>query len=616
MSSNQRLAVGALVAVGLFGTVNLLGNTLLSPLRLDLTEESLYTLSPGAKAIARELGEPIRLEYFASSVLRNDSPQLQAYMRRVEDVLEEFVRASDGKLTLEFFDPEPFSEAEDEAEVAGLQRLALPGGGKEGYFGLVLRNTLGEKQVLASFDPSTETFLEYELAQRLLALDDPSKPVVGVVTALPIDGAMPMAPGQRPAPPWQFVTEMRRQFEVRMLGTGLSTIEPDVDVLLLLHPTGLSQETLYAIDQYALQGGKVLAMLDPFCAVDQQALQGGGGPQASDLGPLLAAWGVAFDAQNVVADRKLARVDGEGNTMLIALLANSDSVDTTDPVTAMLSDVEFFTPGGIEPASGATTTFTPLIRTTAESGRISVFDLQSGLDLEQISERFHPGFTPLTIAARVRGPIASAFPTGPALPDGSPSEAAPEGHVAASTADFDAIVIADADVVYDGLWLARTVFGLVKQRENADLVLNAVEHLSGNDALLGLRARGTFERPFEKVRELRRAARERLRDEDQRLEAELEERQARIDELVRQQGDGGTILLTPELEAELEKARAAELETRQQLRQVKYDLVKEERRLGTVLKAVNIGFVPLLVVAAGLVTLLERSRRRRASPRA
>jgi ABC-type uncharacterized transport system involved in gliding motility auxiliary subunit len=609
MNTNQRLAASVGVAVLLFGTVNLLGNTLLSPVRLDLTQEKLYTLSPGAKAIARGLDEPIRLEYYATSALRNQSPQLAGFMRRAEDVLGEFVRASAGKLELVRFDPEAFSEAEDDAELAGLQRLALPGGGDEGFFGLVMRNPLGDKQVIPSFDPSAETFLEYEIAQRLLALDDPSKPVIGLVTALPMQGGMPAAPGQRPAPAWQIMAELERQFDVRSLGTGFSDVEDDVDLLMLVHPSGLAQETLYAIDQYALGGGKVLALVDPFCAVDQSSAAAGG-PQPSDLGPLLSAWGVTFDAANFAADRKLARAEQDGSTMLFAMRIPNDSVDTTDPVTALLTDVEFFTPGILAPQGGATTTFTPLVRTTAEAARMSLADLQFGMDPAQLEQNFHPGFEPLTLAARVRGPITTAFVNGPAQPDGSPSESAPEGHVAESTTDFEAIVIADADFLFDGLWLTRSIFGTVKARENPDFLLNAAEQLSGNDALLGLRARGTFERPFEKVRELRQQARERLRDEEERLESDLTAAQARIDEIVREQGDGNTVLLTPELEEQLVNAREAEVATRKKLRQVRYDLVKDERRLGTTLKLVNIGFVPLLVVGAGVAMMLGRRRMR------
>lgn len=611
MNTNQRFGASVAVAVLLFGTVNLLGTTLLSPVRLDLTQESLYTLSPGAKEIARSLDEPIRLEYYATSALRNQSPQLAGFMRRAEDVLEEFVRASDGKLELLRFDPETFSEAEDEAELAGLQRLALSGGGDEGFFGLVMRNPLGEKQVIASFDPSAETFLEYEIAQRLLALDDPSKPVIGLVTGLPMQGGMPAAPGQRPAPAWQIMAQLERQFEVRSLGTGFSSVEDDVDLLLFVHPTGLSQETLYAVDQYALKGGKVLALLDPFCAVDQ-ASQATGGPQPSDLGGLLGAWGLAFDAANFAADRKLARVEQDGSTMLFAMRIPNDSVDTSDPVTALLTDVEFFTPGILSPLDGATTTFTPLVRTTAEAGRMSLADLQFGMDPAQLEQNFHAGFEPLTLAARVRGPIKTAFANGPAKADGTPGDAAPEGHVAESTSDFEAIVIADADFLYDGLWLQRSIFGAVKARENPDFLMNAAEQLSGNTALLGLRARGTFERPFEKVRELRQQARERLREEQERLESELSAVDARIAEIAKDQGGGTTLLLTPELEAELAKDYEARAATRKQLRQVQYDLVSDERRLGTTLKLVNIGLVPLLVIGVGVATILGRRRMRAA----
>lgn len=629
MDSTTKLIVGAALTAALFGAVNVLSGKAFTSARLDLTDEKLFTLSKGAKQIARTLDEPIRLEYYASRELRESSPRLRAFMRRVEDVLDEFVRASKGKLLLERFDPLEFSEAEDEAALAGLQRLVASRGGPQGFFGLVLRNSVGDVETITAFDPADEVFLEYEIAQRLIALDEAGKPVLGLMTDLPLMGSPAAAPGQQGAPQWQIVPLLSRQFDLREIDTGTDSIPAGVDVLMLVHPSGFSQKTLYAIDQYALRGGRVLALVDPFCAVDTNAASQGEVPGASDLGPLLAAWGVALDGSNFVADRTLARID-EAGAILVSMRVDERVVDQDDPVTARLTDVELFTPGSLTAVEGATTTFAPLITTTGDAGLLDKASNIRVLDPSEMLGNFVPRNEPFTLAVRLSGPIETAFPEGyvvadantdPATAsdeavdessDAAPTRALPPGHLAASTRPFEAIVIADADLLFDGLWLGRTPFGASKIRENPDLVLNAAEQLGGGDALIGLRARGTFERPFEVVRELRLKASAELEAEQARLEKELDDVNARIEQIAADQGGGTTVIMTPEIKAERELAFGVRDATRKELRRVKFDLLRDEEALGRRVKAINILTMPLIVLLGGL--LVWRVRRRRANP--
>ncbi|QDU83693.1 ABC-type uncharacterized transport system [Planctomycetes bacterium Pla163] len=620
MDTRTKLIVGAGLAAALFGAVNVLTSTKFSGARLDLTEDKLYTLSKGAKDIARGLDEPIRLEYYASRELRDATPTIGAFMRRVEDVLDGFVRASKGKLILERFDPLEFSEAEDAAALAGLQRVALQRGDVQGFFGLVMRNSVGDVETIPAFNRNDEVFLEYEIAQRLVALDDAGKPVLGLMTDLPLMGAPAAQPGQQGAPEWQIVPLLRRQFDLRTIDTDTTAIAPDVDVLMLVHPNGLSERTLYAIDQYALGGGRILALVDPFCAVDTGAASQGGVPGGSDLGPLLATWGVELDVDDFVADRTLARMD-EGGPVLVSMRIDSSVVDESDPVTARLSDVELFTPGSLTQVEGATTTFTPLVTTTDDAGLLDKAANVRVLDPSDMLANFVPSGEPFTLVARLSGPISTAFPEGYAVDgdgeagtedEGSVQRALPPGHVAASTRPFEAIVVADADLLFDGLWLGRSLFGVSKLRENPDLVLNAAEQLGGGDALIGLRARGTFDRPFEVVRELRLAASAELDAEQTRLEKELDDVNGRIEQIAADQGGGATVLLTPELEEELARAYEVRDATRKELRRVKYDLQRDEEALGRRVKAINILTMPLVVVLGGLIVWLLR--RKRANP--
>lgn len=605
MDTSKKLTAGAAISLGLFGAINLLGSSVFSKASIDLTEERLYTLSDGAKDIARDLDEAIRLELYASKDLRDSSPAIDGFVRRVEDLLESFVAASDGKLKLERFDPKEWSEAEDEAALAGLPRVA-GADGAVGYLGLVMRNSVGDTEVLPALRPNDEIFVEYEVAERLVSLDASDRPVLGVMTGLAIDGGPAAAPGQRGTPPWRVLELLGRSSEVRRIETTVDAIEDDVDVLMLLHPNGLSDATLYAIDQFALDGGRVIAFLDPFSVLDREGAQANGGtPPASDLGPLLEAWGVSFDGSRFVADPALAVLD-PGGAGLMELRPRAEQVDATDPVSARLTDLRLITAGAVAPVDGASTTFAPLVTTTDEAGTLARSLVTTIQDPAELLERFTPTYETYTLAARVSGPIATAFPNGLATGE-EDAVALPDGHLAESTSDFEAIVVADADMVYEGLWLGQ--FGLSKTAENIDLVLSAAEQLGGSDALLSLRARGTFSRPFEVVEELRRKADEKFASEQARLEKELEEIDVRIQEIARDQGGGGPILLTDELQEEFDKAVEKRDATRKELRRVRFDLERDEEALGRRVKAINVLGMPLVVVASGLLVWLRRRGR-------
>lgn len=615
MDTSNKLAVGAALSLGLFGAINLLGATVFSSSRMDLTEEKLYTLSEGAKDIARSLDETVRLELYASKELRDASPVLNGFVGRVEGTLENFVRASDGKIVLERFDPEEFSEAEDEAALNGLQRVGV--GGASGYLGLVMRNSFGDKEVIRALTPAEEIFIEYEVAQRLVALDAADLPVVGIMSDLGIDGGPPMAQGQPPQPAWQLRTLLERTAQVRTIPTSATAIEDDVDVLLLVHPRGLSEATLYAIDQFALAGGRLVALLDPSCVVDIGAQQAGELPPPSSLDPLLAAWGVEFSGTDFVADRLLAPQQ-EGSAGLLEIPISSEQVDSEDPIAARLSDMRFITAGAFTAIEGASTTLAPLVTTTEEAGLLRSATAFAVADPAELRDDFLPAYRTFTIAARLRGPITTAFPEGPAVDapaseEGGETEQAPtalpDGHLAESTSDFEAILIGDVDMVHEAMWTQRTMFGTQKVAENIDFVLNAVDQLGGSEALMSLRARGTFARPFEVVEALRVAAGEELEAERSRLEKELEDINARIQEIAAEQGGGTTVLLTPELEEELDKAYAKRDETRKELRRVRFDLERDEEALGRRVKALNVLGMPLVVIASGILVWLRRRGR-------
>ncbi len=588
---------------------------LVKGVRLDLTVDGLYTLSAGSRALVSSLEEPIALELFASGELARSEPVFRTYGARVRQLLEEMVAAGKGRLTLTVTDPAPFSADEDRAAEIGLEPLPSRRGGEPLYFGLVA--TRGDDRVaLPLLQPRRERFLEYDVARLIHELDQPQRPVVGLMSTLPLSfGFDPF--GQRMREPWAIVEQVQQLFTLRNVATDATAIPADVDVLMLVHPKHLSDATLYALDQYVLRGGRLIGFVDPSAeqdaAGDDPLDPFGGDGRASDLGPLAAAWGVTFDPGKVLADARHAlTVQGrDGPVRHLGFLGfGSDALSPDDPVTAALDLVTFATAGALAPAGGPALVFEPLVTSSADSALLEAERFAAPTGPEALFEGFAPSGERHVLAARLGGRPASAWPAGP--PEGAQAPA--DGHLAAAREDVRVILVADTDLLADPLWTRAVSIGGARVMEawagNGDLVLNALDLLAGSDALIGLRGRASFLRPFERVEALRRSADERLRAKQVALERELAATEQRLRELESRREDAGSPLPSAEQAAEIERFREERLSMRRELRDLRHELDRDIERLGARLKWLNVVVAPAATVT--LLLLLAAFLRRRA----
>lgn len=634
------LAAGALGLVLLLA-VNSLANATLRSKRLDLTKDRLYTLSEGSTRIVESIDEPINLYFYCSEDAATKIASVQRYATRVREMLEEFALRSDGKIALESIDPEPFSEAEERASAEGLQAIPLQTG-ESLFLGLVGSNAVGETEVIPFFDPSKERFLEYDLAKLLYTLTHVEKGVVGVISSLPIQGGPPSPMQQRPAAPWQIITQTQEFFETRFLPSSVTEIPDDVRVLVIVHPKNLGDATLYAIDQYVLGGGNTLVFVDPHCDADtagadpMDPMSGMGKSKASGLPKLLRSWGLELVADKFVGDRGNA-LPVEVGTPLRPRRVNfvgfvelgSRDLDADDPTTSLLQALRFGIPGALRPLPGATTTFHPLAHSSEDAMLVDRSAIQYVPDPEEILRTFVPDMQRFTLAARVTGPASSAFPDGsPAkLPeDGSPADEDPEGSTDEGRAahraegDVNLIVVGDCDVLADRFWVQKQSFAgatlISKTADNGDFFANCVENLAGGENLIAIRAAGEYQRPFERVEELRREAEAAYLQEKRELETKQQEIDGEINNLIRSATPGSTqVILTKEQQEQLESMREEREEIRRRLRDVEYGLRKDIERLGTKVKLANILLVPALVGLAALGLGVFRSARAKSSRR-
>ena len=624
MSGTRRksFALGSL-AVLLLGFIAavIASNTLLGGFRLDLTENRLYTLSEGTRSLLSNLSEPINLYYFFSEQSSEDIQILRDYSSRVREMLGELVAESEGMLRLQTIDPQPFSEAEDRAARFGLTDLALGTAGDSIYFGLAATNLIGDEAVIELFDPDEEASLEYDLARLIYSLATPDKPVVGLISGVPISGGFdPQTQGVRQ--PWIIDQHIRQLFDVRTLPAGAEVIDEDVSLLWIVHPVDLPEATLYAIDQFVLGGGRALIFVDPLAEVAGSDPATAGAATGSDLGRLFDAWGIEFDATRVVADNRYALSVSSGGRAVrhIGVLGlDAEAMAQDEIVSAGLADINLSTAGSLGLAEGAEVTFVALLQSSTDSGLMPAAQFQFLADPVALLDSFAPDSEAHVLAARIEGALDTAYPAGPPVSGGEePAPPPPEGHLASSD-ESNLIVVADVDILSDRLWVTmqRSIFGQQLASpiaNNHDFVANAIANLAGSADLIGLKSRQTYDRPFDRVQALRRDADVRFRATEQRLEAELAETERRLGELQSAREDGGSLLMTEEQQAELERFRQEQLRIREELRAVQRQLDQSIEGLGTALKLINIVVIPLgLALAAFAAYLLRRPRKKEAS---
>jgi len=621
---------GLLLALVLFLAANLLFNTLFRSTRFDLTENRLYTLSEGSKKVLAKLNDPVKLRFYFSKKLSADTGAMVGYAQRVQELLEEFANHSNGKVTLEVYDPEPFSEEEDRAVGFGLQGAPLNAGGEKFYFGLAGSGLTDQEEVIAFFQQSKEESLEYDITKLVYNLSNPKKKVVGLLSKLPVEGDfMARMRNPRAAPEeWFFVDQIRNQFELRSLSDGIDTIEEGLDVLLLIHPQGLNEATLFAVDQYVLRGGKLVVFVDPH-SEEQNVPQDPNNPltgmmadRSSNLTALFDAWGLEMKGDEIVGDRGSAlRVqDGNGTPVdylvWLGLTNENGNFSSTDFVTSQLATVRFASAGVLTKKPGATTEFTPIIESTKDAQRVQKSMIQFGPDPGKLLQSFVSGDQKLTLAARIHGPVQTAFPNGKPQADAPPNGEAPAPVEALkqSKEAVNVIVVADTDVLGNRMWtrvqnfLGQTV--VIPTANNCDFLLNALDNLSGSNDLISLRSRGRYQRPFERVVAIRKEADSKFRQREKELEDKLRQAEQRINDLQQGREGGDQFILSPEQEAEIKKFREEQLATRKELRKVKHDLLKDVDSLGAQLKWLNVLLVPVGLALFAAFYLTSRGRHR------
>lgn len=632
----RTLAIGGLaLAAVLFIAVNVFSTSALRGARVDLTEGGLFTLSDGTREVLASVREPVTLRLFLSRSLVDAAPGIGTYSVRVRELLERYVALSNGKIALEIIHPEPFSTEEDRAVGFNLQGIPLDQTGATGFFGLAGSNTTDDIDVIPFLSPQRERFLEYDLTRLINNLANPKKPVVALYTTLSIE-----ADPTKQHKPWHVVETMRQLFDIKSVGFD-GKMPDGTDVLMVVHPIGLDDKTLYAIDQHVMKGGKALILVDPFSEEGSRmnAMQRMPPDTGSDLAKLFKAWGIAYDKSKIAGDRIGAQRVSAGNDpmgrpiiadYLAWVTLDKSRIKAEDVITGDLQLINVASAGFVDLAEGSALKLDPLIRTSPQAQAIDSSKVRMRPDPAQILRDFKSGEKPLTIAARVTGKAKSAFPDGPpkeekkdekkegdqaaaAPAEAKPAEPPPADHLAESKGDINIIVIADTDLMADTFWLnVQDFFGqqlIVPTASNGDLIINAIDNLRGAPGLIALRSRTVSARPFDTVRDIQKEAELKYRAKEQQLAERLKEVETKLKDLQTKEKSTGAAILSEQQREAVENFRREMVTIRGELREVQRDLRKDIDRLDGQVKLLNIGLMPLVVLVFAVLLGLYRYRR-------
>lgn len=590
-------------------------------LRWDATEEGLYSLSKGTEQILSNLESDITIKVFYTKDIANLPSYIKTFASRTLDFLLEYEYNSNSKVSIEQYNPKPDSEEEEWAQTYGLKNINLPTG-ESVYFGLVALQA-DQEEVIPFLDPNKEPHLEYDITRMVSRVSTPKKNKIGIISSLPVFGSPSMGfnmPGQSQMPTWLFVTELKKTYDVVQINPTDKDIDPKTDLLILFHPKNLSEQLLYAVDQYVLNGGNLIVYADPLSVMDNPR----SGGVSSNPEKLFDAWGVSMDTNKVVGDFSLATAlrnqNNQPENNPLWLSAQPQSFNSKQIITASLESTLMPMAGSLLKTKESKYDFVPLIQSTQNAAMIDSFKSNMGVDM--IRKDFVSDGKKHNLAVMISGNFKTAFPDGAPILDeaqkstkekAADSKESETSNLKQGVKKSNIIIIADADMLYDGYYVSKQNFlGFDMSNifnDNLNLLLNSTEMLTGSEALIEIRSRGSFERPFTRVKALESQAQHRWLAREQELERKVEQTNAKLQQLEQQKDTSQRTIISPEQESEIKKFQEEKLRINKELKVVRRNLRADIESLGAFIKFINIFLMPLLVSMAGIVYAIYLRRR-------
>jgi ABC-type uncharacterized transport system involved in gliding motility auxiliary subunit len=587
-------------------------------LRFDLTEEKLYTVSDSTRKVLKKLDTPVTLKlYYTKS--SNMPAFLKTYASRILDLMKEYKQVGGNNIIIEKYDPVPDSDAEDSAVMDGVTGQQLNTGDKI-YLGLAIQ-VLDQTVSLPFLSPEREQLLEYDITRAITQVSKTNKSVIGVMSALPVMGqkpnAMMMQAGKfNSIPPWLVFKELKNDYQVREIPLKSETIEPAIDLLIIVHPAGITDKTQFAIDQYILKGGKVAAFLDPSSFYASATSKDKPDPSAlsSNLDKLLKAWGISYDPEMVVSDMTYGRriVTPEKRVTFPTVLdILPESLNKEEVFTSQVTGITEVFGGAFSGKPTGDIKETILASTTLDSHLLSSY-LATNADMAV--KEFKPDNKKYSLAVKLSGKFKTAFPEG--NPDAKPdNKTDPDKEfLKESQKETMVILIGDSDMLYDELCVkVNTILGqtfMTPLNDNMTLFQNIVGYLTGDSDLIGIRSRKVIARPFTVVKKIQSQAEQKYKNKILELEADLIKAQELLGTLQAQKAKTQKLIISPEQKEEIKNYKQKEANVKKELKILRKELRQDIDSLQNRLKWINIALMPSIVILFGLGFAIFKKGRR------
>jgi len=598
---------GVIFIAGIVILINIIASVF--NLKMDLTDNKIFTLSKASEHILCRLTQPIVIRFYFSRSNKQVPVRLKNFADRVEDLLTEFQRGGKSKIIIEKYDPEPFSDAEDSAILDGVTAQGI-NTGENIYMGIAISS--GEKTETLSFiSPGIEKLLEYKIISAISHLVNPHKTTIGIISALPIMGGVPTQEMIKNgifemSKQWLIITELKKKYNIVNIPFESEKIT-GCDLLLVIHPSSISDMTQFAIDQFLLKGGNVIAFLDPdsfYASTMEKTGRVSKGKLSSTLDKLLKSWNISFDTKKVAADALFSlkkKTSSKELDFFTVLNVNKDGLNPNDIITAPLKNMTMVFSGVFSGTPPNDIQKTSLISTTGNSCA-----LPSNIANDPLScfRAFKADGKKLDLAIRLTGSFKTAFPNG--NPMIVKDKLKNQKFLKESRTPAAVVLVGDSDMLYDLIcYQSQKIYTqqvMYPVNDNVNFLQNTVDSLCGDKEMIGIRCRPLTQRPFTMVRKIEAEAEKEYKEKILELEKKLKETEKRVNEMQKiRSGKAKSRFLTQEQQSELRKFREQRMNIRQELKVIQKEYRKKVHALENRLKWFNIALLPFIIMIFGLL---------------
>lgn len=620
------------VILGLFSMTLMIyiGSTLFKKAKVDITEEGLYTLSKGTKSILSKLDAPIKLKLYYSKTAANKGTEgLRAFNNHylyVQELLRQYASNSRNNITLEVIDPRPDTPEEEDAMAYGLKKFNLTETERY-FFGLVAENESGTEKIIEFFDPNLKDKLEYDLTKLIYTVLNPQKKNIGILSSMEVMNnelspqmmQLMRMQGKSIEDSWMVTRMLSEFYNVKKIEKDVKSIT-GIDSLVVIHPRGFSEETLFAIDQYVMKGGKLLVFTDPNAVSDRSAGMYGGVSSSPDAGfkKLMDKWGIELKENTYAGDKYLSGVGRFNPNMppgrLLALLNCNEQCtnEYKDSITSGINNSTFVFPGVLSTKTVEGVEHTPIMSTTAKGNSYTAMGYEIN-NPQAVWNKFSEGSKPVVIAYKATGKFKSAYPEGIKVKEDKDKKKKDKKEEKAavikeSTKENAVIVFSDVDFINDQFAFKKTFLGMAVANDNSTLFLNSVEALTGDVDLMSVRSKGRINRSFDVINQIEFEAEKRTADKVKEINASIAKFQAELNQLGSKANEGNIALLQNEgirKKKELAKKIAV---LKKELRAVKREGREKVESIGKFFQYVNTLLVPFIIIVFGVYYNRKRSK--------